>query len=397
VTFLLPAAPCEFRARGVEPLGVRPAPGGPRRLRTSLIPPAGPPRPRYRGSVSTPDLLTISERSIAPGERVRVDLPVADLPNHAPLAMPVEVLRGKRPGPTLFVCAAIHGDEVNGVEILRRLLRHRRLRNLRGTLIAVPIVNVFGFVGRSRYLPDRRDLNRCFPGTERGSLASRMARIFMEQVVAKATHGLDLHTGSQHRTNLPQVRVSPTDEVAHQLARAFGAPVVMESSLRDGSLRAAVAEAGLPVLVYEAGEALRFDEWAIRPGLRGILRIMEALEMLPPSRKRKAPPPPLWSRASKWVRAPISGILRPVRRLGDWVEPGDLLATLGDPLGREEVEVQSPLAGLVVGRTNLPALNEGDALYHLAQGEGSGEGMDSLEPYEVDLDQPPLYEPDEAE
>ncbi|NWN83750.1 MAG: succinylglutamate desuccinylase/aspartoacylase family protein, partial [Halomonas sp.] len=144
--------------------------------------------------------------TIAPGSRAQIDVPVARLYTHAPLSIPVEVVHGRQAGPTLLVCGGIHGDEINGVEIVRRLLRSKQLQGLRGTLIAAPIVNVFGFVQHSRYLPDRRDLNRCFPGSETGSLGGRVAALFRQAIVDQATHIIDLHTGAIHRTNLPQIR-----------------------------------------------------------------------------------------------------------------------------------------------------------------------------------------------
>lgn len=336
----------------------------------------------------------VGDEFVAPGQRRSFDLPVAELPTQAPLCMPVEVVRGRTEGPVLFVSAAIHGDEIAGVEILRRLLRHGRLKKLRGTLLAVPVVNVFGFVGRSRYFPDRRDLNRCFPGSEKGSLASRVARLFMEEVVERATHGIDLHTGSLHRSNLPQIRISPGDAESSRLADVFGAPVVMESAVRDGSLREAVESKGLPMLVYEAGEALRFDEWAIRTGLKGILRVMESLEMLPRRKRAAEAPPgkprpaPLRCHYSRWMRAPRSGILRPRRGLGRRVRVGELLATLGDPLGRNEVAVRSACEGVVIGCTNLPLVNEGDALFHVAEVEGPTRSLEKLDDFQVDLDLP---------
>lgn len=332
--------------------------------------------------------------SVEPGMRARVELPLADLPNGAPLSLPVRIVRGKRPGPTLFVCAAIHGDEVNGVEILRRVLRHSRLRRLRGTLLAVPVVNVFGFISNSRYLPDRRDLNRCFPGSEKGSLASRLANLFMQEVVRKATHGIDLHTGSAQRSNLPQTRVTDADPVAVELAQAFGAPVIMASKLRDGSLRSAVADQGIPLVVYEAGEAGRFDEWAIRAGVRGVLRVMTDLGMLLPLKRPKPPPPPILCHGSVWMRAGGSGILRPRLALGSSVQVGDQLAIIGTVDGSAEYPVLSRKAGIVVGRSNMPFVHEGDAVYHVAYPEGDEPEVPDIADYHVDLQQPFLVEED---
>ena len=207
---------------------------------------------------------------IPPGTRQTIDLPVARLYTHTEMSMPVHVIRGKREGPRLFVSAALHGDELNGVEVIRRLLALKRLDRLRGMLLLVPVVNVYGFVGRTRYLPDRRDLNRFFPGSPTGSLAARLAHLFMQEVVARSTHGIDLHTGAVHRTNLPHIRAAMTNEDTAHLAKAFGTPVIIDASLRDGSLRQAVRERGVPILLFEGGEALRIDEPVVRAGLRGV-------------------------------------------------------------------------------------------------------------------------------
>jgi len=305
---------------------------------------------------------------VEPGQRVDIDLPVARLYTHTNLAMPVQVLHGKLQGPSMFVSAAIHGDELNGVEVIRRLLRHTALKQLRGTLIAIPIVNVHGFLDRSRYLPDRRDLNRSFPGSVKGSLASRIARLFMKEVVARCDYGIDLHTGAIHRENLPQVRANIDDPETERLARAFGVPVLINSTLRDGSLRMAAAEQGVAMLLYEAGEALRLNEVSIRAGLRGVLNVMRALNMLP-ARKRRTTglKPPVIARSSSWERAPESGILRTLAPLGARVEAGSLLARIADPFGAAEIDVIAQNDGIVIGRSQLPLVHQGEALYHLAQ------------------------------
>lgn len=321
---------------------------------------------------------TLGGVAIAPGTRRIVELPVGRRSTRAQLALPVEIVHGRRPGPRLFVCAAVHGDEINGVEVIRRVLR-RSMRELVGTLIAVPIVNVYGFIGLTRTLPDRRDLNRSFPGSEQGSLAARLAHLFVEEIAARATHGIDLHTGALHRTNLPQIRACLDEPETASLARAFGAPVVVDANLRDGSLRQAVQERGIPMLLYEAGEALRFDEAAIRAGVRGVRAVMRALGMLPPSRR---PPPtvePFVARSSHWVRAPESGILRDRIRLGAAVSEGQPLGIVADPLGREEFQVRARHPGVVIGRSVLPLVHEGDALYHVASFERPERVADGIE------------------
>lgn len=316
------------------------------------------------------DPITINEVTVQPGTRVTIDLPAGRLYTHAPMTIPVHIISGKLAGPRLFISAAIHGDEINGVEIIRRVLKLPALKRLHGTIIAVPIVNVHGLINHSRYLPDRRDLNRSFPGSEKGSLAARLANLFMQEIVAQSTHGIDLHTGASHRANLPQIRANLDDEETEKLARAFDVPVIISSNLRDGSLREAAAEYGIPMLLYEAGEALRFDEVSIRAGVKGIIHVMRVLEMLPPSRsKSKKHIDPVVARSSSWVRAPDSGILRAMIPLGGRVKKNTLLGVVADPFGEKEIQVTAPFSGIVIGRTNLPLVNEGDALYHIARFE----------------------------
>ena len=221
--------------------------------------------------------LNIAGKAISAGQSATINIPVARLYTHTEMTLPVHILRGKREGPSLFVSAAVHGDEIVGVEVIRRLLKLKIMGRLRGTLIAIPVVNVYGFIHNSRYLPDRRDLNRFFPGTEKGSLTSRLANLFMEEIVGNSTHGIDLHSGTNHRTNFPQIRACLDDAETRRLAFSFGAPVILNADLRDGSLRQAVRDVGIPVLLYEAGEALRFDEVAIRTGVKGILSVMRTL------------------------------------------------------------------------------------------------------------------------
>ncbi len=310
--------------------------------------------------------LEIGGRTISPGERATVDIPVAPMYTHDDLSMTAQVVHGKRPGPVLFISAAVHGDEINGVEIIRRLLRHKSINTLRGSLIAIPIVNIYGFLNHSRYLPDGRDLNRSFPGSERGPLASRVAHTFLREIVRKSTHGIDLHTGARHRSNFPQIRANLDDPEALAMTEAFGVPLAINAALRDGSLRACADDNGIPILLYEAGEALRFEELHIRAGVRGIINVMREIGMLRRSRSRKPPPKPIISEQTSWVRAPESGILRTLVPLGAKVSKGQVLAVVADPLGAKETEMHAPESGVVIGRTNLPLVYQGDATFHLA-------------------------------
>ncbi len=312
--------------------------------------------------------ITVGGFSVRAGERRGINLRLPHLYSHSEVNMPVHIIHGRRDGPCLFVCAAIHGDEINGVEIIRRLLRTKALERLRGTLIAVPVVNVFGFNNKSRYLPDRRDLNRCFPGSERGSLAGQIAKLFIDNIVTCCTHGIDLHTAAIGRSNLPQIRTDLADSPDMlAMAQAFHSPVILDAPTRDGSLRSVASEYDTQVMLYEAGEALRFDEISIRAGVRGILSTMRHLGMLPPRKAGKPPAASLFSQGSRWVRAPQSGILRLAKSMGEQINSGDIMGYVADPTGLTEEIVYSPLSGILIGHSTLPLVHEGEALFHIAR------------------------------
>jgi len=310
--------------------------------------------------------ITIAGTRIKPGQQTSIPVPVARLYTHTEMAMPVHVVHGRREGPRLFVSGAIHGDEIIGTEIIRRLMKLKRLKSIKGTLLAVPVVNVYGFLQHSRYSPDRRDLNRFFPGSEKGSLTSQLAGTVMAEVVQGSTHGIDLHAGSNHRANLPQIRAAIDDPETLRLAKAFKVPVIINARLREGSLRHAAAEMGIPTLLYEAGEALRFDEMAIRAGLRGVMSVMKTLGMLTAKQSPTSDIEPLIADTTSWVRAPISGILRMKVPLGGRVAKNSKIGEIADPFGGEEVEIRSPVSGIVIGRLNLPLVHRGDAVIHIA-------------------------------
>jgi len=329
--------------------------------------------------------LVIGGEPFARNTRQIIDLPLPPLITHTSLHMPTHVIRGKRSGPRLLVCAALHGDEINGVEIIRRLTAHPALAQIRGDLIAIPIVNVYGFIHQTRYLPDRRDLNRCFPGSEKGSMAGRLAHLFLNEIVKKCTHGIDLHTAAIHRDNLPQIRACLEDGATNDMAHAFPVSVLLDAPLRSGTIRGTAGELGIPWLVYEAGEALRFDEVAIRAGVRGIIQVMREIGMLPARKTKKTYVPQLASK-SYWVRASQSGIYRNLIPMGAHVSKGDVLGVIDDPYGCSEQMIHAPSAGIVIGRTNLPLIYEGDALCHIAQFKHADDVATVVEAFQSEFD-----------
>lgn len=324
--------------------------------------------------------LRIGQHSVLPGERKQLFLEVAALYDYTKLSIPVEIIRGKENGPVLFVSAAIHGDEINGVEIIKKLLKKQSLNHLKGTLIAVPVVNVFGFNNKSRYLPDRRDLNRSFPGSANGSLASRLAHTFMKEIISKCTHGIDLHTGAIHRSNLPQIRACVDDKDTKKMAEAFGAPVIINSQLRDGSLREAARKKNIKVLLFEGGEALRFEENIIKFGVSGCLSVMEHIGMLSivKGQRKNLHHKMSLAQSSYWSRAHHSGSFTRLKKLGDYVKKGDPLAVITDLFGDNPHVVYAETEGIIIGTSNIPLVNRGDAMFHIASFEKSKAHLDML-------------------
>jgi len=338
--------------------------------------------------------LEINGEIILPGERRTLNIPVAALVTNADVDLTVQIIHGKKPGPVLLVSAAIHGDELNGVEIIRRLLKLRQLNSLSGTLLVVPIVNVHGFLAHSRYLPDGRDLNRSFPGSAKGSLAGRLAHSFMNKIVCHATHGIDLHTGARHRANLPQIRFDPNNPDCTMMARAFGLPVILHSESKEGTFRKAAEDRGIPIVLYEAGEALRFDEVCIRAGMNGIVNVMRQLGMIRKTRRKTEPQEPTVALNSLWIRSPSSGILRTLLPLGARTTKGSVIALVADPMGEFEVEVTAPCEGIVIGRVNLPLVHEGEALFHIARfKEDASDIVDQVEAFTGELEPDTPMEP----
>jgi len=310
-----------------------------------------------------------------------------DLPKlyNTPTELPIRVIRGKKNGPVVFISAAIHGDELNGIEIIRRLGKLEILQKLRGTLILVPIVNVYGIMTLSRYLPDRRDLNRSFPGSAKGSLTSRVAKIFFDEIVSKCTLGIDLHTASIHKSNLPQVRTNIENEHTFKLALAFEAPVILHSELRDGSLRAVAQDNGVPILLYEAGEALRFDETSIRIGVRGLINVLRENEMLPKTKVKKGLRASIITRTSQWVRAGESGVLRTIKSLGSTVIKDEIIAYIDNPLEDGGFEILAPYDGVIIGKSEIPLVQEGDAVFHIAKLRDIESAEEKIEYYNEEI------------
>ncbi len=314
--------------------------------------------------------ITVGGVTVKPGRQSQFELPFARVVTGATESLPVKVINGRAYGPHVWLSAAIHGDELNGIQIIRRVLREIEAKTLRGAVIAVPIVNPLGFIIQSRYLPDRRDLNRSFPGSARGSSASRLAHLFMSEIVDQCSVGIDLHTATNHRTNIPQIRADLDDPDTLKLTKAFGAPFSIHAKLRDGSLRQAAAERGKTILLYEAGQAHRFDEDAVEVGVNGVLRALRSMGMIDARLPRNKGTTLI--RTTRWVRARRGGIAECHVGLGDWVEEGQPVASISDAFGARPTQVRATLSGYVIAMLQRPLVNSGDALVHIAEEAGPG-------------------------
>lgn len=311
----------------------------------------------------------IGTHHIASGTAATIGLPLSTLPSGLSAELTCHILHGAEAGPTIFISAAVHGDEIIGCAIIRDLLHQISVEDISGTIIFVPTVNLFGFLNRSRYLPDRRDLNRSFPGSPNGSLAGQLAHLFLNEIVKRCTLGIDMHSAAQHRYNLPQIRYDEASEHLRDLALAFAPPAIIASALRPGSMREIAGQQGVDMLLLEAGEALRFDDLSISVGVSGILRVLAALGMIAEDRAPPAVAVPARSSQSQWLRAPSGGISQRFRRSGDVVKQGEVLARIGDILAEDSDMLTAPYDGIIIGHSNLPVVNQGDALFHLARVE----------------------------
>lgn len=307
--------------------------------------------------------LTIVGESIRPGELKEIKIRIARLPSHTWIETPIYVYRALEDGPVLALMAGMHGDEINGTEIVRRIIDLGYHRVKRGTVLCMPIINVFGFINYSREVPDGKDINRSFPGTKLGSLASRMAYHMMHSVLPSIDYGIDFHTGGAMRTNYPQVRCVMKDEMNESLAKAFCAPFTIDSPFRPKSLRQAAAKKGKNIIVYEGGESVRIDNFAVDQGIEGTLRIMHHLKMIDWSPEPKEENRVIWS--SSWIRAKTAGIFQSTIKSGELIQKHQWIGTITDPFGEFKEPIKSPVTGYVVGLNNNPVVHAGDALMHI--------------------------------
>lgn len=303
-------------------------------------------------------------KRVAPGAGASLAAVISEAASGRDIEVPVHVWRGALPGPTVCVTAAVHGDEINGTGAIRHLVRERPFQLTSGTLVLVPVVNILGFERHTRYLPDRRDMNRSFPGTRDGSLASRMAWSFFHQVIERCDYCIDLHTAAVRRTNFPNVRADMSDARLAAFARAFGAELIVESEGPKGSLRRAACKAGCATLILEAGEVWKVEPTVVEYAVRGVTNCLKFLRMV--DGEPEEPAYRVETDTTSWVRARAGGFLEFHVAPGDIVDAQERIATNTDLLGREQNVIRAPRSGIVLGMTTMPSVSPGDPVCHLA-------------------------------
>jgi uncharacterized protein len=326
--------------------------------------------------MTTDDVLVIDDIVIPPGSYKTVEIQVARLLSGTLIHMPVYVFRSATPGPTLLLSGGLHGDEVNGIEVVRRMISLGIFEEITcGTVVALPIINVYGFLFFSREVPDGKDVNRSFPGSSNGSLAAQVAHTLATKILPVVDMGIDFHTGGASRTNYPQIRYDPLDPLAIDMAKAFQAPISLGSGLIAGSLRACGQMNGVPIIVYEGGESLRLEEQAIKEAIRGTKRYMYHIGMLAKSpkvhgirgREKGSPATPRHIAGNTWVRAEASGLFSFERGSGQAVREGELIGRIRNPYDSYTVKILSPMDGFIIGHNNIPLVHRGDALFHIGK------------------------------
>lgn len=312
--------------------------------------------------------LTLLNQTILPGERKTLTMEIAKLHTTTKLKIPVIVERAKTDGPVVLFSAGLHGDEINGTEIVRQLIVRKINKPKTGTIICIPVINVFGFVNKSREFPDGRDLNRVFPGSRNGSLASRFAYHLLKEIIPHVDYCVDFHAGGASRFNAAQIRIVPNNEELKQLADVFNAPFTLYSKNITGSFRNACGRLGVKILLFEGGKSLDLNKDIAEEGVQGSKRLLHHLGMLSKKKNAKTPPSPtIYIEKSGWVRAKYSGLFHNSTPIGKYVEKGEVMACITDPFGKFEHKVKATESGYIINSNDAPIVYQGDAIFHITQ------------------------------
>lgn len=305
--------------------------------------------------------------SIQPGESKTIDVEIAKLHTMTKLKIPVIIERSKVDGPTVLLSACLHGDEINGTEIVRQIIRKKINKPKRGTIICIPIINIFGFINQTREFPDKRDLNRVFPGSKNGSLASRFAHFLVTEIIPKVDYAIDFHAGGASRFNAPQIRIVPNNPELKELATIFNAPFTLYSKNIQGSFRNACTKLGVKMLLFEGGKSLDLNEMVTQEGIEGTLRFLKHLDMLNPKKELTAfGEKTIFIEKSNWIRANFSGMFHGLVKIGSFVKKGEVLAMISDPYGKVEHKVKAPNDGFIINVNDAAIVYQGDAVFHIS-------------------------------
>lgn len=311
--------------------------------------------------------ISILGEAILPGESKTIDMEIAKLHTMTPLKIPIIVERSKFDGPTILLSAGLHGDEINGVEIVRQIIIQKINKPKTGTIICIPVINVFGFINQKREFPDGRDLNRIFPGNKSGSLASRFAFHLLNEVLPHVDYAIDFHAGGASRFNVAQVRIAPNNPELKALADVFHAPFALYSKNIVGSYRNACDKLGVKILLFEGGKSIDLNEEITEQGVEGSKRVLKHLGMLNDRQNITVPDDEtIYIKKSSWIRAKYSGMFHSITMVGSFIEKGQLLATISDPYGKIEHKVKSPNSGYIINVNEAPIVYQGDAIYHIS-------------------------------
>ncbi|MEN9909322.1 MAG: hypothetical protein RLZZ540_2471 [Bacteroidota bacterium] len=312
--------------------------------------------------------ITILGETILPGESKTIDMEIAKLHNSAKLKIPIIIQRSKIDGPVVLFSAGIHGDEINGIEIVRQIITKKINKPKKGTIICIPIINMFGFINKSREFPDGRDLNRVFPGSKKGSLASQFAHHILTEIMPIVDYAVDFHAGGAGRFNAPQIRLEPNNDALKILADVFNAPFTLYSKNIAGSFRNSSQKSNVKMLLFEGGKSLDINDDIANIGLEGVKRFLEHLDMLDPKHKvNKNKEDSIYIEKSTWIRANHSGLLHNSNSIGTFVKKGMVLATITDPFGKFERKIKAPNDGYIINANHSPIVYQGDAIYHISK------------------------------
>lgn len=312
-------------------------------------------------------IIELLGETILPGESKSIDVEIAKLHSMTKLKIPVIIERSKIDGPTVLLSACLHGDEINGTEIVRQIIRKKINKPKKGTIICIPIINIFGFINQTREFPDKRDLNRVFPGSKNGSLANRFAHFLVTKIIPKVDYAIDFHAGGASRFNAPQIRIVPNNLELKELAAVFNAPFTLFSKNISGSFRNTSTKLGVKMLLFEGGKSLDLNEMVTQEGIEGTMRFLKHLDMLNPKKELTAfGDKTIFIEKSNWIRANFSGLFHGLVKIGSFVKKGEIIAMISDPYGKVEHKLKAPNDGYIINVNDAPIVYQGDAVFHIS-------------------------------